>query len=155
MSHWVTIDCNGTPHCRHENGFACYNGKFYLFGGRRIQPVDIFDPKTNTWSHGAPPPIEIHHFQPVIVDDQIWLLGTMTGVFPRETPLKTVFIYEPLTDRWLEGPEIPIARRRGASGSALHKDGWIYVVGGIVDGHHADTKAAAFHHHHRTVWAAH
>ena len=141
MAGWVTLDCDGAPHCRHENGFACFEGKFYLFGGRRVQPIDIFDPQTNTWTHGSPPPKEIHHFQPVIVGAQIWLLGTMTGIFPRETPLETVFIYEPGTDRWLEGPEIPKARRRGASGCALHSDGWIYVVGGIVDGHHADTQA--------------
>ena len=44
MSKWITLDCKGAPHCRHENGFAAYNGKFYLFGGRRIQPVDVFDP---------------------------------------------------------------------------------------------------------------
>lgn len=141
MSEWMTLDCNGEPHCRHENGFAEYGGKFYLFGGRRVQPVDIFDPETSTWSLGSPPPLEIHHFQPVIVDTQIWLLGTMTGEFPRETPLETVMIYEPDTDTWKEGPGIPEARRRGAAGCVLHTDGWIYVVGGIIDGHHSGTQA--------------
>ena len=85
--------------------------------------------------------MEIHHFQPVIVGHQIWLLGTMTGVFPRETPLDTVFIYEPDSDSWHKGPTIPKDRRRGASGCALHTDGWIYVVGGIIDGHHSGTQA--------------
>lgn len=141
MAHWVTLDCAGQPHCRHENGFAEYGGKFYLFGGRRIQPVDIFDPETKQWSHGSPPPIEIHHFQPVIIGEQIWLLGTMTGEFPRETPLESVMIYEPATDSWTNGPDIPAERRRGAAGCALHEDGWIYVVGGIIDGHHSGTQA--------------
>ncbi|GIT92000.1 ring canal kelch protein [Jannaschia pagri] len=141
MSGWITLDCHGAPHCRHENGFAELGGLFYLFGGRRVQPVDIFDPATKTWTHGAPPPLEIHHFQPVIVGQEIWLLGTMTGAFPRETPLETVFIYTPATDSWSEGPTIPEDRRRGASGCALHADGWIYVVGGIVDGHHSGTQA--------------
>lgn len=141
MSDWVTVDCTGEAHCRHENGFAEYRGKFYLFGGRRIQPVDIFDPATNTWTSASPPPLEIHHFQPVIVDTQIWLLGTMTGEFPRETPLETVMIYEPDSDRWSTGPPIPEDRRRGAAGCELHTDGWIYVVGGIVDGHHSGTQS--------------
>ena len=141
MKSWTTVSCNGEPHCRHENGFAHYNGKFYLFGGRRIQPVDIFDPETSTWTSASKPPLEIHHFQPVIVGSQIWLLGTMTGEFPRETPLETVFIYEPDTDSWKEGPVIPEGRRRGAAGCVLHDDGWIYVVGGIVDGHHSGTQA--------------
>lgn len=140
MSVWKTIECTGEPHCRHENGFAEYNGKFYLFGGRRIQPVNIFDPETNTWTSASAPPKEIHHFQPVIAGNQIWLLGTMTGEFPRETPLETVYIYEPDTDKWLEGPEIPEARRRGAAGCVLHTDGWIYLVGGIVDGHYSGTQ---------------
>jgi hypothetical protein len=64
----------------------------------------------------------------------------MTGLFPRETPLESVLIYEPGTDTWKTGPEIPAARRRGASGCAMHSDGWIYVVGGIVDGHYSGTQ---------------
>lgn len=69
------------------------------------------------------------------------MLGTMKGLFPRETPLETVLIYEPSTDTWKTGPKIPVARRRGASGCAMHSDGWIYVVGGIVDGHYSGTQA--------------
>lgn len=141
MASWETIDCKGSPHARHENGFAEFDGKFYLFGGRRIQPVDVFDPATNSWSHASPPPMEIHHFQPVIIGDELWLLGTMTGVFPRETPLETVYIYQPKTDSWKTGPAIPEGRRRGGAGCVLHSDGWIYVIGGIVDGHHSGTQA--------------
>ncbi len=141
MTHWQTLDCTGTPHARHENGFAEFDGKFYLFGGRRIQPVDVFDPATNAWQSKSPPPMEIHHFQPVIVKDELWLLGTMTGEFPRETPLDTVYIYHPSTDSWKEGPEIPPDRRRGGAGCVLHSDGWIYLVGGIIDGHHSGTQA--------------
>ena len=140
MAHWETQACTGGPHCRHENGFAEFNGKFYLFGGRRIQPVDIFDPKTKTWTHASPPPMEIHHFQPVRVGDELWMLGTMTGVFPRETPLNCVYVYSPRNDTWTEGPPIPKGRRRGASGCVMHTDGWIYIIGGIVDGHHSGTQ---------------
>lgn len=141
MSDWTTVTCQGEPHCRHENGFSEYRGKLYLFGGRRIQPVDIFDPSTRIWTSASAPPFEIHHFQPVTFENQIWLLGTMTGEFPRETPLESVMIYEPDTDQWKEGPVIPESRRRGAAGCVLHTDGWIYVVGGIIDGHHSGTQA--------------
>lgn len=140
MANWQTVECVGAPNARHENGFAEFEGKFYVFGGRRIQPVDVFDPASGEWSHKAPPPMEIHHFQPVIVDDGLWLLGTMTGVFPRETPLETVYIYRPNSDTWEEGPIIPEARRRGGAGCVRHSDGWIYVVGGIIDGHHSGTQ---------------
>jgi len=140
MSEWKTLETNGEPHCRHENGFAEFDGKFYLFGGRRIQPVDVYDPAENMWSKASPPPMEIHHFQPVRVKDELWLLGTMTGIFPRETPLETVYIYVPATDEWKEGPSIPKERRRGAAGCVMHSDGWIYLVGGIIDGHHSGTQ---------------
>jgi N-acetylneuraminic acid mutarotase len=141
LSTWTTVDCKGAPHARHENGFAEIGGKFYVFGGRRIQPVDVFDPVTARWTHCSPPPMEIHHFQPVIIGEELWLIGTMTGVFPREVPLETVYIYSPATDSWREGPVVPEGRRRGGAGCVLHDDGWIYVVGGIEDGHHAGTQA--------------
>ena len=54
---------------RHEHGYVQVGSRFYLLGGRRIQPVDIFDPATGLWTKGAPPPIEIHHFQAVPFDN--------------------------------------------------------------------------------------
>ncbi len=71
MSDWTTVTAKGQPHARHENGFIEFQGKFYLIGGRRIQPVDIYDPVANSWSSASKPPIEVHHFQPIIVNDQI------------------------------------------------------------------------------------
>ena len=62
------------------------------------------------WSHASPLPMEIHHFQPVRARDELWLLGTMTGVLPRETPLDYVYICKPATDTWSEVPSIPKAR---------------------------------------------
>lgn len=141
MAAWTTVTCTGAPHARHENGFAEIGGKFYLFGGRKVQPVDVFDPQSNTWQAKSPPPMEIHHFQPVTIGAELWLLGTMTGPFPREVPLDCVYIYAPETDSWRRGHPIPEARRRGGAGCVLHSDGWIYVVGGIIDGHHSGTQA--------------
>ena len=69
---WRTIECHGEPHCRHENGFAAFQGKFYLFGGRRIQAVDVFEPITSSWTSASAPPLEIHHFQPVVIGEEIW-----------------------------------------------------------------------------------
>src|SRR5690606_39171325 len=65
---------NGTsPLQRHENGFVEIGGKFYLFGRRGIKPVNIFDPVTNTWTAGASPPIELHHFQAVVYQNKIYI----------------------------------------------------------------------------------
>ncbi len=131
---WKILDPEGRPHPRHEAAFVECDGKFYLLGGRRIQPVDIYDPVTNSWSVGKPPPVEIHHFQPVVWRNRIILAGAMTGKYPHETALPRLVIYDPATDEWTYGAEIPEGRRRGGAGSVI-ADGKLYLVAGIINGH--------------------
>ncbi len=131
---WKTLETGGTPTERHENAFAECNGKFYLLGGRGIKPVDIYDPRTNTWTQGAKPPVEIHHFQAATYFNRIVAAGAMTGEFPGETPLANMYVYEPEFDLWTIGPEIPEARRRGSAGVVIEGDD-LYMICGITDGH--------------------
>jgi len=131
---WETLDPEGRPHARHEAAFVECDGKFYLLGGRRIQPVDIYDPETNTWSEGKAPPVEIHHFQPVVWRNRIILAGAMTGRYPRETALPRFMIYDPGMDTWTHGAVIPEDRRRGGAGTVI-ADGVLYMVAGIINGH--------------------
>jgi len=119
---------------RHENGYVQVGNRSYLLGGRRIQPVNIFDPATGTWTNGAPPPVEIHHFQAVAFENKIYLVGAMTGPFPTEPPLSNVYIYDPAADVWTVGPEVPADRRRGGAGAVLH-NGEIILIAGITNGH--------------------
>ena len=46
---------------RHQHGYVKLGNLFYLLGGRRIQPVDIFNPARGLWTKGAAPPLEVHH----------------------------------------------------------------------------------------------
>jgi len=135
-SGWQTVMAadSSKPHARHEAAFVAVGDKYYLLGGRGIKPVDIFDSKTKTWSAGSKPPVEIHHFQPVVYANEIYLLGAMTGGYPGETPLPGIVIYSPANDAWRIGAEIPTNRRRGGAGAVLH-EGKIYLVCGIIDGH--------------------
>ena len=122
------------PSARHEAAFVRVGDKAYLLGGRGIKPVDVLDLATMTWSEGKASPVEIHHFQPVVHNNEIYLMGAMTGGYPVETPLPNVHIYNPATDEWRIGATIPKDRRRGGAGAVLH-EGKIYLVCGIVDGH--------------------
>jgi len=131
---WKTINTEGDAQPRHENAFVECNGKFYLLGGRGIKPVDIFDPLSNSWSQGAAPPIEIHHFQAVSYKGKILLPGAMTGKYPDETPLANIYVYDPAYDMWTLGPEVPENRRRGSAGSVVIEDE-LYMICGITDGH--------------------
>jgi hypothetical protein len=132
--HAVMAADTSKPHARHEAAFVGIDDKYYLLGGRGIKPVDIFDSKTQRWTSGAQPPLEIHHFQPVVYGGEIYLLGAMTGKYPGEKPLPGIMIYNPVKDAWRVGAEIPADRRRGGAGAVLYEDK-IYLVCGITDGH--------------------
>ena len=125
---------SSAPTARHEAAFVQVGDKAYLLGGRGIKPVDILDLKSMTWTAGALSPVEIHHFQPVVYKEEIYLMGAMTGGYPGETPLPEIYIYSPAKDEWRTGATIPADRRRGGAGTVLH-DGLIYMVCGIQDGH--------------------
>ncbi len=131
---WTTVTAQGAPHARHESAMAAAGGKLYLMGGRGMKPVDIFDPATGSWTTGAPTPHEIHHFQAVVHDGVIYVVGALTGKYPAEPAVQDVLIYDPPRDQWRRGPTIPVQRRRGAAGAALH-EGKIYVAGGLTAGH--------------------
>lgn len=131
---WETVETQGTLHRRHEAALVELGGKLYLLGGRRIQPVDVLDPKTRTWTHGSKPPVEIHHFQPVVYQGLVYLICAMTGPYPTEVGLPHIYTYDPKTDAWARGDPIPEHRIRGSAGVVVHEDKF-YVVSGITRGH--------------------
>ncbi|MGJ8694536.1 MAG: Kelch repeat-containing protein [Thalassotalea sp.] len=135
---WQTVPASGPISVRHEAGFINVGEKLYLLGGRRINPVNVYDPATNSWTEKAKPPLEIHHFQPVVFQEKIYIIGAMTGRYPKETPLKNVLIYHPADDIWTTGDEIPADRRRGGSGVSIYNNK-IYISGGITQGHMTGT----------------
>lgn len=131
---WEIVTATGQPTARHEASVVAFKDKIYLIGGRRINPIDVFDPATRTWTSKSETPLELHHFQAVVVGDAIYLMGAMTGPFPNETPLEKIVVYYPDEDRFEFKHSIPESRRRGGAGAALYQ-GKIYIVGGITNGH--------------------
>ncbi|PZX50486.1 N-acetylneuraminic acid mutarotase [Algoriphagus ratkowskyi] len=134
---WTAVETVNYPLPRHENSFVENKGKFYLLGGRGIKPIEEYNPKTKTWKTLAMAPIEFHHFQAVSFKNEIYVIGAMTGNYPHETPLTHFLIFNPKTNSWREGAEIPEERRRGSVGVVVRGDKF-YLVCGIVDGHYAD-----------------
>ena len=127
------------PVARHEAAFVNLGHKSYLLGGRGIRTVSIYDHKSGTWSQGSKPPLELHHFQPVVYKKKIYIIGALTGGYPAETPVEHVMIYHPKKDQWIEGDPIPSERQRGSTGNVLYK-GKIYITCGIKNGHIGDHK---------------
>lgn len=122
------------PVKRHEAAFVKLGNEFILLGGRRIQPVSRFDLATQSWSQGSPPPVEIHHFQPVVYQDQVYIMGAFTGGYPDESPLPLIYRYDPATDAWSTGDSIPADRLRGAAGLVMYEEDF-YLISGIQQGH--------------------
>lgn len=135
---WTTLSCSGKPDARHETTFVEQGGKFYMIGGRESQRIDCFDPGTCTWTKKQATSPLIHHFQPVVWGDKIYMVGAMTGNYPKEPPMSHVQIYDPQRDRWSEGDEIPPPRRRGSAGTVVYGDK-IYMACGITLGHTSGT----------------
>lgn len=132
---WDVLQAVGQYTPRFESGFIKVGERFYLVGGRQApQPVEVFDPATRTWSAKAVSPVTMHHFQPVVYDGKIYVLGALTGSGRGEPPLPDVYIYDPAADRWQKGPAIPADRLRGGAGAVVH-DGLIYLVAGHQLGH--------------------
>ena len=143
---WTTIDGNGTCNAtgqpgscaqgRHEASYVQVGRKFYLLGGREHgSNVNIYDPATDTWTIGSDPGFPVHHFQAVAFDGLIYAIGIFEdNNFPTEKPYDKVLIYDPARDRWFDGPAIPTARIRGSAG-CVARNGKLYLVGGITNGH--------------------
>ena len=130
---------NSQAVARHEAAFVKIDSFLLLLGGRGIRPVSIYNVNTQKWTTGAKPPIELHHFQPVVYNNKVYILGALTGGYPSETPVPHLYIYDPLQNEWQQGAAIPAQRQRGSAGVALH-EGLIYMSCGIKNGHIGDHK---------------
>ncbi len=140
---WTVVETENEPTARHENAFVEAGGQFYLLGGRGERPVDIYDPETQAWTEGPAPPFQMHHFQAVPYDGDVYVVGAWSDDYPRENGLSHVYVYDTDANEWRRDAPIPPGRRRGAAGVAV-RDGKIYVVGGNVGGHGPHATAVAW-----------
>ncbi len=124
---------------RHEAAFVKVKDQLLLLGGRGIKPVSIYSLTNQKWSDGAESPIELHHFQPIVYKDKVYVIGALTGPYPKEKPVEHIYIYDPKLNEWTKGAAIPNDRLRGSTGVALYQEK-IYVVCGIKNGHIGDHK---------------
>ena len=131
---WKTITNEPVCTARHEAAMTALNGKLYLLGGRGVKPVEEYDPASKGWRKLSPTPMELHHFQALVVGNRIALVGAMTGGYPKEPPVPNVWWFDPAKDEWTRGPAMPAGRARGGAGAVLH-GGRVYLVCGNTNGH--------------------
>ncbi len=134
---WVDKNENENYTARHECSFVQAGDKFFLMGGREnAQTVDVYDYASDTWVNlTASAPQEFNHFQATEYQGLIWIIGAFgDNGFPNEVPEEFIWAFDPSNNEWIQGPQIPVARRRGSTGLVVQNNKF-YIVGGNTDGH--------------------
>ncbi len=134
---WVDKNENEDYTARHENSFVQAGDKFYLMGGREnAKTIDIYDYNSDSWTALVDSaPFEFNHFQATEYQGLIWVIGAFkTNNFPNEIPAEFIWTFDPANQEWIQGPQIPAARRRGSTGLVVHNDKF-YIAGGNNSGH--------------------
>ena len=139
---WETLQSsnNSTVTPRHEAAAVAVGTDLFVFGGRGSRPVERYDSITKTWHELGTPDTEFHHFQPVLWQDLVYLTSGFYCCYPNEELFTRVKLYNPATDAWSEGDEIPAARRRGGAASVVYQNK-IYNIGGNTQGHNGGAVA--------------
>lgn len=131
---WQILTTQNECSTRHENAMAAIGNRLYLLGGRGMRPVDELNLASKTWTALDTTPLEMSHFQALSYKGEIYVLGAFTGSYPHEKPIENIYIFNPKSNEWRKGPEIPKDRLRGAAGTFIRNNKF-YIVCGIQDGH--------------------
>ncbi len=128
------------PTKRTEVAVAALAGHIYVIGGfeeprlgnlTRLtvsRTVEAYDPASDRWTAKAELPVPLHHTGAASVGGRLYVIGgfhpTLVSVWD---PVASLYIYDPETNAWREGPPMPTAR--GALAVAEHA-GRLYAIGG-------------------------
>jgi len=104
------------------------NNKIYVIGGFKSNLTQIYTPESDTWSQGAPIPTAVSLASAIATDGEtspkrIYVIGGYPSY--DEVPLNQV--YDPQTDTWTYGVQMPTARH--SLGVAITNN-TLYAIGG-------------------------
>ncbi len=137
---WREVPDGGGPQDRHEAGFVAVGNRLYLIGGRGTRPIQYFDLGTGVWVNTGVSTTNLHHFQPVVIGDDIYIVGALTGTcctVTTEPPATVVKVFDTATNTLSDTHAILTQFRRGSAGAVVH-NGDIYVISGNTGGHGDD-----------------
>jgi hypothetical protein len=140
---WLPLT-GAPPPERQEVSYVAVGGALYLAGGDNLDQ-DRYDPATGEWTAVADLPHafdDVDHLQGVAVDGKIVYIGGLTSWPGPGQPfpvVDTVAVYDPATNTFEEGAEMP--EPRAAGGVAAWKGKAIYAGGLGPDGSVAQVDA--------------
>lgn len=115
---------------------SAVGNKCYVIGGGEnggpfsppaLTSVEEYDPRTDNWQSKAPLPQRREAAGSAVVNGKIYVIGGGDAVWWASDPIAPVAIYDPATDTWSEGADMPTPRK-GLGVAAV--DGLIYAIGG-------------------------
>lgn len=126
---------------RIDMGFAVWNNKVYIIGGRTpkegngTDTVEVYDPSTDTWTKKAPMPTARWGLGCAVLNGKIYAIGgtKANGVKRDMEIVDAVEVYDPETNSWKRMNPMPNPRFGIACAAVKDR---IYVFGGaysIVD----------------------
>ena len=87
-------------------------------------------PLDTAWDRRAGMDVPRSEMPAVVLDDQVWVLGGLTNSVLGVSGSTVVEVYDPATDTWSAGPELPEARHH-AMAAVVGED--LYLIGGMVE----------------------
>jgi len=123
---WETL--NAKPTAVADVAGAVIGEKIYIPGGRLADGgvtdiLEIYDPRQDTWTQGAPLPKPVSAYALADFEGRLYLFGGWDGV----QALADVWVYDPGTDAWQAGTGMRTARRDAGAVALADK---IVVLGG-------------------------
>jgi N-acetylneuraminic acid mutarotase len=138
-------ECASMPTARAGFGASAVGGTIYAVGGTtmgldKIAVVEAYDPATDTWTRKADMPTPRQALSVIAADGKVYAIGGggldrpddgWESVDPTmaATDFSTVEVYDPETDTWATGADMPTPRP-AMTASAV--GGKIYTFGGVV-----------------------
>lgn len=142
---WVVTSPNASVMSkRHEGCFVMVGRVGVLLGGRGLKKPQLYNPVTKTWRTGPSVPgnIELNHFQCVVVNQKVWIIGAWTGKYPQELNANHTYVFDPILLKWELKDPMPIERRRGAA-ATIAVGQLIYIAFGNIGGHETGNHAVS------------
>ncbi|XP_077292349.1 kelch-like protein 23 [Arctopsyche grandis] len=109
-----------------------YKGKIYVFGGHSasrdyLSSVEVYDPNANRWTELSPMKWKRSYFTAVVVNDSIYCIGGVYGLFC----IGQVEKFDPSSNRWTEVSNMPV---KDSGFQAIYHNEKIICFGGWSNG---------------------
>ena len=128
------------PEPRAGGGLAIVRGKMHFFGGLMadrdtdssdhwVLDLDQWATGSAQWTDAAPFPLPRNQFSTVVLNNKIYAIGGQFHHDSEQLDQSRVDIYDPITDSWSRGPDLPKGHSHAEGATFVHEN-HIYMLGG-------------------------